>query len=633
MLRDWLLQRFGQRTRARARAHRPRRLRCLHTEMDSLEGRALLAATSAISWSISNASHSALYAIAVNDSVEVSVDGGGFTNLGGYAKQISAGLNGFNEGPEVYAIGQNSAAWSDTGSGWVDLGGSFKEISASVGNLVYAIGTNDDIYVGHGGQPSSERFDTGVQAEQISAGAYEDGNAIVYAIGFNNNVYAGFGSGSFTNLGGYAKQISAASNGVYAIGADNAVYEDSNFSGWVDLGGYAKQISAGVYTVSGFPSDEVFAIGLNDALWSNSGSSWVDLGGYFTDVSAPPVGWSGLSLPSVVYAVGKSHGGYLHEGSGFTSLGGYIQTPSGATTDNTNSWEPATRDSSAISWASGDVTQTALYVIGPYNNVEVSVDGGSYANLGFYAKQVSAGFDNATNKPEVYAIGADDAVWVDQGSGWVSLGIYTKQISATDDNTVYAITQYDTVWVNRSNTQNGWVNLGSYAQQISAGTDFPGGEPLVFAIGESNEVLVNRSNTDTGWVNLGGYAKQISATDNGGEQVVYAIGENNAVYENDAAGGGWIDLGGYAEQISASATSSLGPSVVYAIGVNNALSSNEGSGWVDLSGYVTEVCAAAAGNSGIELPAGLVYVVGQGHEAFLHKGTSYSPIPPGGTVE
>jgi hypothetical protein len=248
---------------------------------------------------------------------------------------------------------------------------------------------------------------------------------------------------------------------------------------------------------------------------------------------------------------------------------------------------------SAISWSISNASHSALYAIAVNDSVEVNVDGGGFTNLGGYA----------------------------------------KQISATDDNTVYAITQYDTVWVNHTNTQDGWVNLGSYAQQISAGTDFPGGEPLVFAIGESNEVLVNRSNTDTGRVNLGGYAKQISPTDNGGEQVVYAIGENNAVYENDAAGGGWIDLGGYAEQISASATSLLSPSVVYAIGVNNALSSNEGSGWVDLSGYVTEVCAAAAGNSGIELPAGLVYVVGHGHEAFLHKGTSYSPIPPGGTVE
>ena len=29
-----------------------------------------------------------------------------------------------------------------------------------------------------------------------------------------------------------------------------------------------------------------------------------------------------------------------------------------------------------------------------------------------------------------YAIGTDDGVWVNHGSGWVSLGLYVKQISA-----------------------------------------------------------------------------------------------------------------------------------------------------------------------------------------------------------
>jgi hypothetical protein len=527
----------------------------------------------------------------VNDSVEVSVDGGGFTNLGGYAKQISAGLNGFDAAPEVYAIGQNSAVWSDSGSGWVDLGGSFKEISATVGNVVYAIGTNDDIYVGHGGLPSSEWFDTGVQAKQISAGAYEDGNAIVYAIGFNNNVYAGNGSGGFANLGGYAKQISAASNGVYAIGVDNKIYEDSNFGGWVDLGGYAKQISAGVYTVSGFPADEVFAIGLNDALWSNSGSGWVDLGGYFTDVSAPPVGWSGLSLPSVVYAVGKSHGGYLHEGSGFTSLGGYIQTPSGATTDDTNSWEPATRDSSAISWASGGVTHTALYAIGQNDNVEVSVDGGSFTNLGGYATQISAGLD-AYNKPEVYAIGVENSIVVYQGSAWVSLGGDVKEISATVDNALYAIGTDDAVYLTYGAPGSGFARLG------------------------------------------GGYAKQISATYNYGEPDVFAIGSDNMLYENDAAGGGWIDLGGYVTQISADATNDNGAPVVFAIMAftsSDDIWSNNGEGWTPLGCCATELSAVAAGNSGINVPADLVYVA-LDHEAYLHNETGFNTIF-GGTFE
>jgi hypothetical protein len=55
-----------------------------------------------------NASHSALYAIGANDNVEVSVDGGVFTNLGGYAKQISAASDGV-----VYAIRTDNAVYED----------------------------------------------------------------------------------------------------------------------------------------------------------------------------------------------------------------------------------------------------------------------------------------------------------------------------------------------------------------------------------------------------------------------------------------------------------------------------------------------------------------------------------------
>jgi len=286
---------------------------------------------------------------------------------------------------------------------------------------------------------------------------------------------------------------------------------------------------------------------------------------------------------------------------------------------------------SAISWTSGGVTHSALYAIGLYDNVEVSVDGGSFTNLGGYAKQISAGFDNSTNEPEVYAIGADNAVSVNEGSGWVSLGFYAKQISAADNNTVYAIGTDDAVWINY---RSGWVSLGGYAKQISVGETFAGTDALVFAIGKYNDVWVNRFNDQAGWVNLGGYAKQISATENNGTQNVYAIGQDNAVYENAAADGGWIDLGGYATQISAGATSDLGPSVVYAISSSNGLWSNEGSGvdfWVSLGVNATEVSAPAAGNTGINVPDYLVYVA-LGHEAFLHKGTSFSPIL-GGTVE
>jgi hypothetical protein len=77
---------------ARSGASRTRRARCLRAELEWLEGRSLLSATSAISWVNGGVTHSALYAIDKNDSIEVSVDGGGFTNLGGYARQISTGI-------------------------------------------------------------------------------------------------------------------------------------------------------------------------------------------------------------------------------------------------------------------------------------------------------------------------------------------------------------------------------------------------------------------------------------------------------------------------------------------------------------------------------------------------------------
>jgi hypothetical protein len=605
-------------------------LRSFRTELDCLEGRALLSATSAVAWTTGGVTHSAFYAIAQNDSVEVSVDGGSFTNLGGYAKQISAGLDALNK-PEVYAIGADNAVWVDKGSGWVSLGGYLKEISATVENTIYAIGTDDNIYVGHG-TPGLGWFNAGLKARQISAGV-DGGNPEVYAIGFDNHVYAGNGSGGpggFANWGGYAKQISATVDStVYAIGGDNAVYKDSGSgsgSGWVSLGGYAKQISAGVDAAFG---PFVLAIGLNDGLWSNHGSGWVSFGGtYVTAVSGPSIANFGVSLPAdTAYAVAKGHGGLLHEGTTFTSLGGYIQTPSGSASNNTNSWEPSTRDASAISWASGGVTHTALYAIGPNDNVEESVDGGAFTNLGGYAKQVSAGLD-AFNKPEVYAIGADNAVWLNKGSGWVSLGGYVKEISATINNALYAIGTDDAVYLTYGTPKYGFVRLGGYAKQISAGADFLGNH-FVFAIGGDDAVNKNTGEPNS-WINLGGYAKQISAAMNG---VVYAIGGDNAVYEN--GGSGWVGLGGYAKQIGASVTSaspSSGGSFVFAIGLNDGLWSNHGSGWISLGGYVTEVGAPAAGNFGISLPGDLAYVVGKGHVGLLHKGASFLSVS-GGTIE
>jgi hypothetical protein len=611
---------------------RTRRSHPFRTEMESLEARQLLTTTSAVSWLSGGVTHSALYAIGLNDNVEVSVDGGSFTNLGGYAKQISAGLDAFGR-PEAYVIGGDNAVYfDDNGAGFVRIAGTYaKQISATVENTVYAIGTDDNIYVGHG-TAGSGWFDTGLKARQISAGV-DGGNPEVYAIGFDNAVYAGNGSGGptgFADWGGYAKQISATVDStVYAIGADNAVYKDSGIgsgSGWVSLGGYAKQISAGI---DGNFSPFVFAIGLNDGLWSNHGSGWVSLGGYVTQISAPSIAAFGVQPHTdLAYAVAQGHGGLLHQGASFTSLGGYIQIASGSASDNTDSWAPATRDTSAVSWLRGGVTHSALYAIGPNDNVEVSVDGGSFTNLGGYAKQISAGLD-ALGRPEAYVIGGDNAVYVNDGSGWVKLGGYVKQISATVENTVYAIGTDDAVYLGHGTAGSGaFVRLGGYAKQISAGTTAIG-NPEVYFIGSDNAVYVGSGLG--GFARLGGYAKQISATV---DNIVYAIGPDNAVYKNTGSGSGWVSLGGYAKQISAGIDATFGP-FVFAIGLNDSLWSNHGSGsaslWVNLGGYVTEVSAPSIAAFGVQPHADLAYAVGQGHGGLLHQGASFTSL--GGTIE
>jgi hypothetical protein len=189
---------------------------------------------------------------------------------------------------------------------------------------VYALGTNDDLFVGHD-TPGAGWFDSGLKVRQISAGADAVGNPEVHAIGFNNQVYDRSGSGGpagFADWGGYATQISATVDAtVYAIGPDDAVYEDHGSgggTGWVSLGGYAKQINAGI-DASGRP--EVFAIGLNDGLWSNHGTDWTSLGNnYVLEIAAPAVN-IGLG-GDLVYAVAQGQGALLHNGTSFSSISG-----------------------------------------------------------------------------------------------------------------------------------------------------------------------------------------------------------------------------------------------------------------------------------------------------------------------
>jgi hypothetical protein len=639
----------GRRAAVPGRGRRP--------EVELLEGRQLLSTVTPISttisaeaWQTPGLSHQALFVIGSDDAVHVSLNGGAYKNLGGYAKQISASLDP-NGNAEVFAIGLDDAVYVydlGNGNGWVDLGGYAKQISANANDTVYAIGMGNGVYLNNlsDGDHGSGWVDLGGDALQIST--YE--NSGVYAIGADHAVYVW--SEGWVDLGGYAKQISAGldPNGnseVYAIGMDDAVYVNeavvneghvTGGSGWVDLGGYAKQISASL-DPEGIAA--VYAIGLNNAVYVNTQteffgwSGWGDLGGYAREVAAQDSGFG-------AYVVGSDHQAYYNpnNGSGFVGLGGYI--PFTTTTDQSGTI-------SATSWvdASG-TTHNALYAIGKDDAVLVStgtVQGlaaqidpaapssagdGTFTDLRGYAKQISAGLD-ANGQPEVYAIGIDDAVYVNDGNGWADLGGYAKQISATLDGTVYAIGKDNSVSVH--NGSGKWVDLGGYALQISASLD-GANNPEVYAIGVDSAVYVNDGN---GWVDLGGYAKQISAGPGAFDQAVlftagkqavvgnyntvFAIGIDDAVYVNDE--NGWVDLGGYAKQISAGLDPD-GQAEVYAIGSDNALYVNDNTGWNDLGGYVRQI--AAPPNLVTPINSDAVFAIGLDQASYFNNGDGYTDL-------
>ena len=147
---------------------------------------------------------------------------------------------------------------------------------------------------------------------------------------------------------------------------------------------------------------------------------------------------------------------------------------------------------SAISWSSGGVEHTEVFGIGVQQH-RLHEQGRRRLRLGGRLRHGDrAGLDAAGN-PEVYGIGGDNAVWVnDNGSGWVSRGGYVTAISATVDNTVFAIGSDNAVCVNRGGT--GWTDLGGDVKAISAGLD-AAGNPEVYGIGGNNAVWVNDNGT------------------------------------------------------------------------------------------------------------------------------------------
>jgi hypothetical protein len=130
------------------------------------------------------------------------------------------------------------------------------------------------------------------------------------------------------------------------------------------------------------------------------------------------------------------------------------------------------------------------------------VAGTGFFRLGGQVKQISAGATLA-GTPEVFVIGFNDTVSVNNGSGYVNLGGYFKQISATMQNMVYAIGGDNAVY---ENSGGGWVSLGGYATQISAGFNATFG-PRVYSIGLDDALYLNFG---SGFVRQGGYVTEVS---------------------------------------------------------------------------------------------------------------------------
>jgi hypothetical protein len=232
---------------------------------------------------------------------------------------------------------------------------------------------------------------------------------------------------------------------VFTLGVDNTVWADKDSAGLVPLGGYLESISAGL-DAAGNP--EVYGIGGNNAVWVNhvDGRGWSSLGGNVTAISA--------SSDNTVYAIAPNNLVYVDFGLGWYSQGGYSTQISASTTGSglpevfaigsSNSvyvdvlgqsgWTDLGGSYSSLSAS----TNGAIFAIGANNTVSADTGSGFYY-LGGYLKQIAAGTDQY-GRTEVYGIGGDNAIWVNHlnGSGWSSQGGSVVEIAATSYNIAFA---------------------------------------------------------------------------------------------------------------------------------------------------------------------------------------------------
>jgi hypothetical protein len=349
-------------------------------------------------------------------------------------------------------------------------------------------------------------------------------------------------------------------------------------------------LSAVNWTSGGQEHTDVFAIDQNDAVEYDQDATglfakgWVPLGGPPTPFGAKALqisaGLDAAGNPKV-YAIGADHQLYSNDfngsvWSGWSSPGGYAKQVS------------ATAYNKAYYIGIDD----GVYVYNPSLSVELR---------SLHALQISAGL-GVNNKPEVWAIGSDNGLYINDGSGWQARGGWVKQISATAYNAVYCIGQNDTVYLN-TNTPY-YVQLGFSALDISGGSDNLG-RPEVWAIGSDNGLYVDDYHGFiwSGWQPKGNYVQEIAAPSLGnglpGEEA-YAITLDPTVdvyYSFIGGSSGWFQVpGGLYVQVPGDpgtmSAVNVGSGVheynaVFAIGYDHSVYAdieNSPIGWVQMTG-------------------------------------------------
>jgi hypothetical protein len=450
---------FGR--HSRDKGVRTRRPRSFRAAIEVVEDRTLCSINStltAINWSDANHNpHNAVFGIGEDNSVYMNEDDAGWVDLGGDAKQVSAGLDNSNL-PEVFYLGSDDNVYINhlNGAGWTDMGGATGhvwQISAATHNTVFAITGAHAVLVNPSG--GWGWYYLGGYANQISAGIDLHGNPEVFAIGGDNALYVNDFNGKvwsgWSGLGGSVSQISATvQNTVYAIWGDGSVRVNSG-SGFVNLGGWAQQICAGLDYNN---CTQVLCIGSGNHVYVNDNrTGWQDTGSWFSEIATPA--FEEYMSGYEAYAVGQDHMGYLYRGYRvWWSLGGYLKLPG----------DPGTI--SAISSSSGGMPHSAVLGIGTVDGVSMNEDAIGRVVPRGDAQQVGTGIDAAGN-PEVFAIGGNRAMYVnDNGSGSVSPGGYVQEIAAPafdlgrSGDVAYAVGHYHGGYRYRP----GFVSLGGYRQ-------------------------------------------------------------------------------------------------------------------------------------------------------------------------